>query len=279
MKIGFIGFGEVASTLSEGLLKNGGEVSTCITGRSSKTQKFARDTDLNLCRSNRELAETSDILISAVTPAAAIKTAQNLGKHVKGVYVDINNISPVTAKKALSFIENGKIVDASIIGSVRMGLKVQIIASGRFADEFAKLNNYGMNITVIGSEIGQASGVKMLRSSFTKGISALLFEALYPAYEMGIDNEVLKYISETEHEGFKNSAVSRIISSAFHAKRRHEEMTEVIEMLSKYEDPKMSKATQDFFKELYQDLDEFQKRPESYAEIFELIKEKKVMKK
>jgi hypothetical protein len=55
-------------------------------------------------------------------------------------------------------------------------------------------------------------------------------------------------------------------------------MTEVIEMLSKYEDPKMSKATQDFFKELYKDLDGLEKRPESYAEIFELIKEKKVKK-
>jgi 3-hydroxyisobutyrate dehydrogenase-like beta-hydroxyacid dehydrogenase len=278
MKIGFIGFGEVASTLSEGLLKNGVEVSTCIMGRSSKTQKLAMETGLNLCRSNRELAETSDIIISAVTPAAAIKTAQDVGKYVEGVYVDINNISPVTAKKTLSFIKNGKIVDASIIGSVRMGLKVRVIASGRFAHEFAKLNNYGMNITIIGSEIGQASAVKIFRSSFTKGISALLFETLYPAYEMGIDNEVLKYISETECEGFKDTAVSRIISTAFHAKRRQEEMDEVIKTLSESEDPKMSKVVQEFFEKLYQDLGNLDKRPESYAEIFELIKEKRVKK-
>lgn len=275
MKVGFIGFGEVASILSAGLLKNGVEVSTCIEGRSSKTQKIAREMNLDLCLSNRELAEDSDILISAVTPATAIKVAQDVGKYVNGVYVDINNISPTTAKKALSFIENGKTADASIIGSVRKGLNVQIIASGRFAQEFSKLNNYGMNITVIGTDIGHASAVKMLRSSFTKGISALLFETLYSAYSMGIDHEVLRYISKTECEGFKDSAISRIISSAFHAKRRHEEIGEVIELLSESEDPKMSKATQNFFKNLYKNLGELEKRPESYSEIFELIKEKK----
>ena len=275
MKVGFIGFGEVASTLSAGLLTNNVEVRVCIEGRSSKTQKRASEMDLILCQNNREIAETSDFIISAVTPASAIKTAQEVGEFVNGVYIDINNISPTTAKKALSFIKNMKTVDASIIGTIRNGLNAPIIASGPFADEFAKLNDYGMNINVIGSETGQASALKMLRSSFTKGLSALLFETLYPAYEMGIDKEVLKYISETEGEGFRDSAVSRIISSAFHSKRRYEEMGEVIEILSESEDPKMSKAAQDFFKELHQNLGDFDKRPETYAEIFNLIEKKK----
>lgn len=274
MKVGFIGFGEVASTLSAGLLKNGVEVSTCIEGRSPRTQELALETGLKLC-GGRELAENSDILISAVTPAAAIRTAQEVGKYVEGIYVDINNVSPLTAKKALSFIKNGKTADASIIGSVRKGLNVQIIASGRFAHEFARLNNYGMNITVIGTDTGQASAFKMLRSSFTKGISALFFETLYSAYSIGIDQEVLKYISKTEGEGFTDSAVSRIISSSFHAKRRYEEMSEVIETLSESGDPKVSKAVQDFFKTLYENLGELEKRPENYAEIFDLIKEKR----
>ena len=275
MKVGFLGFGEVASTLSAGLLDNGVEVSTCIEGRSSKTKKLAHEKDLNLCRSNKELAEISDILISAVTPAAAVKTAQNVGKYVKGVYVDINNISPPTAKKSLSLIKNMKTADASIIGSIRKGLNVKIIASGRYADEFAELNSYGMNITVIGIEAGQASALKMFRSSFTKGVSALLFETLYSAYSMGIDHEVLKCISETECEGFKDSAVSRIISSALHAKRRQEEMVEVIETLSESADPKMSKAVLEFFENLYLDLGKLEKRPESYVKLFELMKEKK----
>ena len=272
MKVGFIGFGEVASTLASGLLKQGIEVSTCTVGRSQKTEKIAKKLELNLCQSNRKLAESSDFLISAVTPASATKTAQEVGEYVKGIYVDINNISPSSTKKALSSIKNGKIVDASIIGTVREGINVPIIASGPYADKFSKLNKYGMNITVIGSDIGQASAIKILRSAFTKGISALLFETIYPAYIMGIDHEVLKYISQTECEDFKNSAISRIISGAYHAKRRYEEMNEVIDFLSEIEDPKISKSIQNFYKELYDKVDEFEERPESYLELFEQIK-------
>lgn len=272
MNVGFIGFGEVASTLSEGLLTSGVEISTCVEGRSPRTKKLARRTGITLCRSNREIAETSDILISAVTPLSAIKTAQEVGEYVKGIYVDINNVSPKTAKKALHFIKNGNIVDASIIGSVRKGLNVPILASGPYANKFAELNNYGMNITVIGPDIGKASAIKILRSSFTKGIAALLFETLYSAYEMGVDQEVLSYISKTECEGFKDSAISRIISSVFHAKRRYEEMNEVIELLSESEDPKMNKAVQDFYRMLYEKFNELEKRPRSYSEIFESIK-------
>ena len=272
MKIGFLGFGEVASTLAAGLLNNGAEVFTCVEGRSLKTKKLAKETELNLCNSNQELAESSDILISAVTPFQAVKVAKEVGKHVKGVYIDINNISPSTVEEALSYIENGKTVDASIIGSIRKnGLNVHILVSGPCANQFAELNRYGLNINVIGSEIGQASAVKLLRSSFTKGISALLFETLYSAYKRGIDTEVLKYIAETEGEGFRESAVSRIISSAVHSKRRAEEMEEVIDLISKSSDAKMSKATGEFFKQLYCEIDDIENRPDDYHEIFELI--------
>lgn len=272
MKIGFLGFGEVASILAEGLLSNGADVFTCVEGRSLKTKKLAENAELYLCKSNRELAESSDILISAVTPFQAIKVAQEVGEYSKGIYVDINNVSPSTVKEAFSYIENGKTVDASIIGSVRKrGLEVHILASGHYAGQFAELNQYMMNISVIGEEIGQASAIKMLRSSFTKGVSALLFETLYSAYKMGIDEEVLKYIAETECEGFEDSAVSRIISSAVHSKRRAEEMGEVVELISESREAKMSKATEEFFKLIYKDINGLDKRPENYIELFRII--------
>jgi 3-hydroxyisobutyrate dehydrogenase-like beta-hydroxyacid dehydrogenase len=269
MKIGFIGFGKVGSTLASGLIKKRIEIGTCSEGRSSKTQKIAKEMGVNIFGSNRELAQKSDILISAVTPGTAVEVAQDVGEYVRGIYVDINNISPKNKKKALSFIENGRVVDASIIGSVKKGLSVLIIASGKYAQEFAKLNKYGMNINIVGDELGEASAVKIFRSSFTKGLSALLFETLYSAYQMGIDEEVLNYISETECEGFKNSAISRIISSAYHAKRRYEEMDEVIELLKEAGDPKMSEATKNFYKMLFEKLDKLDHEPEDYDEIFE----------
>ena len=54
----------------------------------------------------------------------------------------------------------------------------RIYASGPEADKFAALAEYGLDIRVIGPEIGQASGLKMVYAALTKGTSALALELL-----------------------------------------------------------------------------------------------------
>lgn len=268
MKVGFLGFGEVASTLSDGLIRNGVDVCTCVEGRNSRTRDLANKVGVNRCKTNREVAEISEIIVSAVVPSSAVEVAKEVGEHFNGVYVDVNNISPPRVKEALGFIKNGKTVDASLIGSVKKGLDVKIIASGRGAERFAKLNGYGMNIKVIGPEVGQASAIKMLRSAYTKGVSALLFETLYAAYKMGVDEMLLECISETECPGFKESAMSRIISSTFHAERRAQEMMEVVKVVSEHTNPMMSRATSEFFKLLSNKEGKHEKKLENYRDVF-----------
>ncbi|MBM4241901.1 MAG: NAD(P)-dependent oxidoreductase [Euryarchaeota archaeon] len=272
MKVGFIGFGEVASTLARGLLDKGVEVYTCVDGRSPRTKKIADKIGVNLTKSYLELVKVSDIVISAAIPSQAINVAREVGKQYKGIYVDINNVSPSTVGEIQTLLGNKKMVDAAIIGSIRKkGLKAHIIASGVYAELFARLNDYGMNITVIGNEVGQASSIKILRSSYTKGVSALLLESLYSAYKMGIDDQVLKYIAETECPEFSESATSRIISSPFHAKRRSEEMDEVVKLISENIDPLISKATAEFFRSLSRKMDKLDERPRNIKEIFHLL--------
>jgi 3-hydroxyisobutyrate dehydrogenase-like beta-hydroxyacid dehydrogenase len=274
MKVGFLGFGEVASTLTEGIMKNGADVYTCVRGRSSRTRKTAEKSGVKLYPNYKELAENSDILISTVVPSKAVDVAKLVGNYSKGIYIDMNNVSPQTVKNALMLIKNGKTVDAAIIGSViKNGVNIEIIASGPCAKEIVELENYGMNITVVGEENGQASGIKLLRSAYTKGVSALLFESVYHGYKMGIDVEVLKYISETECKDFIESAVSRLISAAFHAQRRSEEMDQVVEMLNEKQDPVMAKATSDFFNTLKENIKRPAERPDNYLEVFKLLNE------
>ncbi|MDI6725278.1 MAG: NAD(P)-binding domain-containing protein, partial [Methanobacterium sp.] len=198
MKIGFLGFGEVASTLSKGLLKQGLEVSTSITGRSPKTVLKAKNSGVNLVNSNEELATNCQMLISTVVPKNAVIVAREIGESFRGIYVDLNNIAPTTVRKCRKYLSNSKFVDAAIIGSIRSGINTPLIASGKYASEFAKLNDYGMKIEIIGDKIGQASSIKMLRSSYTKGLAALLFETLLAAYKLNLDEKVLEFISRTE---------------------------------------------------------------------------------
>ncbi len=253
MKVGFVGFGEVAATLSRGLLDSDMSVLTCLHGRSSSTKNKALEMGITICNSHRELAETSEILISAVTPSTAVEVARQMGKYSRGIYVDINNVSPSTVTEALRLVKNKRTVDAAIIGSVkRNGPNVPIISCGDSANDFAILNDYGLNIKVMGTKIGNCSQIKMLRSSYTKGVSALLWETLSVAYEMGIDEEVLEIIGETEGPQFENSAKSRLLSSFNHSKRRYEEMDEVKKLLSDVVDPLMADAIEKTFKLIYQ---------------------------
>jgi 3-hydroxyisobutyrate dehydrogenase-like beta-hydroxyacid dehydrogenase len=282
MNVGFIGFGEVASTLSSGLLGNGVNVSTCLEGRSKRTLYMAKKSGVNILDDFVELARTSDILISAVTPSTAVAVAKKLGKYSKGIYVDINNVSPSTVNEALLLVENKRIVDAAIIGSVeKNGCDVQIIACGDAARDFSILNDHGLNIKLMGAEIGHCSQIKIMRSLYTKGVSAILWETIRGAYEMGIDEEVLKIIAETEGPQFEKLAHSRLISSFLHSKRRYEEMGELKKLLS---DNKMSNdiimvsATENRFKDICMKNKKIQKENDeyryydSYKDIFYVLK-------
>lgn len=274
MKIGFLGFGEVASTISKWLTEGGADVYTSLENRSDRTRSLAKKCAVNICKDNRTVAEISDILISAVTPAEAVNVAKEVGKYSRGIYVDINNVSPQTVKKALNYIENGKTADAAIMGGIKKeGIKVQIIASGNCADQFSKLNQYGLNIKVIDSTLGQAKALKMLRSYYTKGVSALLFESFYSAYQMGLDDELLKCLEKTEGPDFRKSALSRITSSAFHSLRRAQEMDEVTEMISEFnKHPYMSEATKESFRNISKGI-KLEEKTEDYKDIFKFFKQ------
>jgi len=274
MKIGFIGFGEVASTLARSFISEGVKVSTCLKGRSPKTVNLAQSSGVNISPSFYQLADVSDIVISAVVPAQAVEAAKVIGKNFKGLYVDLNNVSPFTVKEALHNISNGKTADAAIMSSITKGVNVPIVVSGKYGSEFAELNDLGMNIEVVGDEIGQASALKMLRSAYTKGVSALLFESLYAAYQMKIDELVLKYLTKTEGSHFKEIAISRILNSILHRERRTQEVGEVLNFLSEYEDPLMTQATLEFFKLIVNQVDTMEERPTDYREIFRTISEK-----
>lgn len=274
IKVGFLGFGEVASTLSEGLLARGVEVSTCLEGRSQRTVELAKSTGVNLFDSLTELVKSSDILLSVVVPAEAVSVAKKVGGGFDGVYVDLNNVSPGTVKEAFSHIHNGKTVDGAIMGGIKNGLETPIIASGEFAENFAELNQYGMNIEVIGPEPGQASGLKMLRSAYTKGVSALLFESFYAAYQMGVDETLSRYLTHSEGSHFSASANSRLTSSAYHSQRRAQEMDEVVKFLTEYEDPLITRATCEFFHSLPDKIGDMSKKPADYRDVFRKVDKK-----
>jgi 3-hydroxyisobutyrate dehydrogenase-like beta-hydroxyacid dehydrogenase len=234
LTIGFIGFGEVASEFSAILLENGCEVVSSSLGRSSKTKKLIVDLGVNDLKDFKEVAKCSDILISVVSPSNAINIGKKYGKIVKGVFIDLNNISPNTTKEIAESIGEDKFVDGGIIG--KAGSKTSIIyASGKNADKIAILNKFGLKVKVISYNIGDVSTLKMLRSMYTKSISAVLIETFEVAEKIGLSDELLDTIAITEGKLFKSSAKSRIENSIKHSNRKYEEVDEILDFLNSYE--------------------------------------------
>ena len=263
MKFGFIGFGEVSYTLSKILLSYGFEVLTSTEGRSKKTRDLVKSLDLNVLDSFEEVARQSDILISANSPQSALAVALKYGSLTDGLFLDFNNISPNTARQIENYLTDEHFIDSAIMGKVKAD-KLNFYFSGRKANEFVEnMRNFikdndapgvEVNIKVVSDEIGDVSKLKILRSSYTKGVSALLIETFETAEKLGLSDELWEILALTENRDFEASAKSRISSSYKASKRKHEELNEVIEFLDGVDKKRKSKimalATREKFEKL-----------------------------
>ena len=264
MKLGFIGFGEVSFTLSKILLSYGFDVLTSTEGRSKKTKELVKSLDLTVLDSFEEVARESDILISANSPQSALAIALKYGSLTDGIFLDFNNISPNTAKQIENYITDEHFIDSAIMGRVSSE-ELHLYFSGRKAEEFvANMRDFirnnesdsdvRVNIKVVSDEIGDVSKLKILRSSYTKGVSALLVETFETAEKLGLSEELWETLSLTENRDFISSSKSRISSSRRKSKRKFEELNEVLEFLDDVDDDRKSKimasATREKFEKL-----------------------------
>ena len=264
MKFGFIGFGEVSYTLSKILLSYGFEVLTSTEGRSKKTRELVKSLDIPVLDSFEDVAQESDILISANSPQSALAVALKYGSLTQGIFLDFNNISPNTAKQIENYLSDEHFIDSSIMGRVSSE-ELHLYFSGRKAEEFVSNmrnfirdndapSNVKVNIKVVSDEIGDVSKLKILRSSYTKGVSALLVETFETAEKLGLSEELWEILSLTENRDFETSAKSRIASSKRKSKRKYEELIEVLEFLDDVDKKRKSKimalATKEKFEKL-----------------------------
>lgn len=264
MKFGFIGFGEVSYTLSKILLSYGFEVITSTEGRSKKTKELVKSLDIIVLDSFEEVAQESDILISANSPQSALAVALKYGSLTQGIFLDFNNISPNTAKQIENYLGDEHFIDSTIMGRVSSD-ELNLYFSGRRAEEFVSnmrdfiknnddVNDTNVNIKVVSEEIGDVSKLKILRSSYTKGVSALLVETFETAEKLGLSDDLWEILALTENRDFETSAKSRISSSKKKSKRKYEELLEVLEFLDGVDKKRKSKimalATREKFEKL-----------------------------
>lgn len=224
MIIGFIGFGKVSKTLTEIIKSQDITFITSSQNRSDKTMDNINNSDVCVLDSFKDVAVKSDILISANSPKNALDIAKTYGKYVDGIYLDLNNISPDTTLEMKNYVD--KLVDGAIIGKIDSENPI-LYVSGKNSDDLLFLDEF-IETRKISDEIGDVAILKLLRSSYTKTLSALLIESFQLAKNNALENEFFDILSLTEGEKFKNKAISRINNTSDNSKRKSEELTEII---------------------------------------------------
>lgn len=243
MQIGFIGLGDVGSRFSAGVALGGrAEVVGYDErlGQSEFADKEARcrEGGVRLAETARQVIDGSDIIIAATSCARAIETAKQYLPYLTPgqIYVDINSAVP-EIKREIAALVNGagaRFADGGIMGSpLQGGHRVEVLLSGAPAEEVsAALNGCGMNTRFIAREVGRASGLKILRSIFTKGLEALLIEAYSSAYAYGVLDEVKSSILHILTKEDLDVMLGRMLrTDVVHAERRALEVGAVADML------------------------------------------------
>jgi 3-hydroxyisobutyrate dehydrogenase-like beta-hydroxyacid dehydrogenase len=260
-KLGFIGFGEAAFNIAKGLRKEGLEGILAydklwnVEPQSELIGKRAAEAGVTLAPSFKELVESCDVVVSAVSANLSVPLAQAARPFLKRnqLYVDLNATSPMTKEEANAIISPvARFVDCAVMGPVpTYGHKVPLSVSGEGAGEFAaKMAPYGMNITLMDAPAGSASASKMFRSIFMKGFISLLLEMLEASHKYGVEDDVLASVQESLTAGPLLEVINSMVTrGVIHSARREHEMDEVITTLDALQvDAIMSKAAKDKLK-------------------------------
>ncbi|WP_138504800.1 NAD(P)-dependent oxidoreductase [Nostoc sp. PA-18-2419] len=206
--VGILSPGDMGQAIAAVLNQHGLKMIAALDHRSDRTRQLAATANIRDVGSLKQLVIESDVVLSVLVPAAATQAAQEVAQVIGSVgksilYVDANAIAPQKVKNIAQIIESngGQFVDASIIGPPpRVPNRTRIYASGKQAIQLEQLREYGLDVRVIGDEIGQASGLKMCYAALTKGLTAIGTELLIAAHRLGLDQELWAEVSSSQSE-------------------------------------------------------------------------------
>lgn len=256
ISLGFIGYGEIGSTLGAGLRAQGLErVASYDIGAfegpyAGLIQSRAQAAGVTLVRSAAELAEQADIIIGVTPGSASVASAQAFASHLtaRHLFIDIASATPkVKLAVAAALAQSGaSVADGSIVGTPKDGLALPILASGPAAEAVRDaVVPWGMKIDAVGDKLGTASAIKILRSVLIKGIEALTNEMLLGARRYGLEDVVLASAAKTLSRPFQDLAAGLLTTGVIHARRRSEEAGMAAEALADVGiDPIMSRSTE-----------------------------------
>lgn len=258
LRIGFIGFGEVASVFSKALREHGVPVAAYDHHLEREGEEMLRRRTLSPgieFRPLPELVGSVDYVLSTVNASAASEVAATCAPYLRRgqVYMDMNSTAPaVKVEMKNTLLASGAdFIDSVILEPVSItGSGTKILTCGEKAREVADtLNRAGLCAAFYSSEVGKASTFKMLRSVFAKGVQALILEMLIAGRRAGIEQDLWRDISDfISRNEFERVAANWMRSYAVNYERLYLEIEQVASTVQDLDlDPIMTAATKAFF--------------------------------
>jgi 3-hydroxyisobutyrate dehydrogenase-like beta-hydroxyacid dehydrogenase len=289
--IGFIGFGEAAFHIARGLRGAGVspvqayDINTYTPVLGERIRSRASESEVRLQDSSSMLAQSSEILFSAVTADRAMEAAEQTAPFLepRHIYLDINSVSPQRKQSIGHTITStgARFVEAAVMSPVPShGHRVPMLLGGTNAQALVDMMApYEMNLEVISEHIGAASATKMCRSVIVKGLEALILECVLGAVPYGADERVFATLDETfpgmNWKAMAGYMVGRVVE---HGERRSRELEEVaVTLRSIGVEPLMSEAAarlQAWCAGLDLLMEFGGKAPDDYREVVRAIAEK-----
>jgi 3-hydroxyisobutyrate dehydrogenase len=286
-RVGFLGFGEVASVLSRPMVEHGAQVYAydLLLGREGGREALERRAAPGIrFQPLPEVLRGVDYVLSTVTTQAAVAVARDCAPYLRRgqVYLDLNSTAPRVKLEIAAIVEppGAHCVEGAILGAVGVaGAATRILLAGERAGPAADaLAGLGLNVAHYSRQVGQASLFKMLRSIFSKGLEALLLELLIAARRAGLEGDLWEEaVATVSSHPFDETAANWIRTHAVACERRYHEMVQVAETMREIGvEPVMTAATEAFFRRsLTLGLGEaFAAGPPSMGAVIEYVEER-----
>lgn len=246
--LSLIGFGEAGSTFARA-----GDWAARVydlkTDGPARAEMLARYEEAGVtgADSTAEAVRGADAVFSVVTADQALAVARAAAPAFPqdAFYFDMNSVAPDTKRAAAAVIDasGGRYVDVAVMAPVNPArMAVPLLVSGPYAEAGAALlADAGFTkVRVVGTEVGRASTIKMLRSVIFKGMEALTAECVLACDRAGVLDEVLGSLG-AEWPALADYRLDRMM---VHGVRRAAEMEESAKTLEALGiDPLMTRGT------------------------------------
>ena len=247
VSLAFIGFGEaglaIAETLSASGLATGMRAHDIkLTDHDHKIAAAMRarieGAGVTACDTARDAVEEADIVICVVTADQAAHAASLAARHLRAnaLWLDMNSCAPGTKQMASDPVNaaSATYVDVAVMAPITpRGHETPMLAAAEDTEMVAaRLQAAGLAPRFVGTEIGRASTIKMLRSVMVKGMEALTVECFRAAARAGVAEEVANSLDASEGGlGWAEQTAYNMERMTAHGIRRAAEMREVAKTL------------------------------------------------